>query len=232
MPPKASPAGQKAKLSPALALLLVVLSLGTGYGLAAQIQWKGGYETGKKDGFDAGKAAAKADYAQRFASLYPAGPARHDLRGEVVDVGSDYIELTVPQLVQNPIEDPAPTARKVRITAQTKILLRKLRPAEDASKEQQAYMALMKKYNDDLARGVKNPAMPAPPAPFTETAASLSDIQKGMMVEVSATEDVTRSAEFAADRISAERMAGAVAPPMPPSTPPASTALPTAPLAP
>ncbi len=145
------------------------------------------------------------------------------IAGQVASVSGDTIVIDVPQLVADPLADPAPTERTVKIGSDTKIA--KIMPKTDktAAADEAAYDAALKKFEASGAKG----APPVPPLPEQESAITASDIQVGDRVTVGAAGDILRAESIDALSIkvlTAASPAAAVTSPSPEIPPPAGSA--------
>lgn len=175
----------------AAVLLLVAFLLG--YTLGA-IQVSRSYEQGLSAGWEKAKTAI-AD-----SGLLPSSETM-TLNGTVSSVGSDYIEISVAQTVFNPLESPASLTRKVMIDADTEItkaipLTAEERAAaeQDLFDKQEAYFAAV-----NAGQDVEPPNFNI--ALEKTEAFSLSDVEEGMAVTVTAEQDISVAGSFTASKI-------------------------------
>lgn len=218
-----------------MVILVVVAAVGIAVGAFA------GMSLGGSKQFEAGKMAAKEELSAKLTAsgLLPPEFPTYSLTGTVGTVGSDSFTLEVQQSVRNPLAEPAPTMRTVKVSAETKIVQVSARPAEDYQKELEQFNKDYQKFITDINAGKTGVTPPAQPSPVDRKDISLSELQAGSVVSVTASEDVFRAAAFTATEVNLQPegasagtgSAGALiapppAAPIPAPAPPAAVPLP------
>jgi len=123
------------------------------------------------------------------------------LTGKITTVGADYFDVTASL---TPID--APATYRVRIGADTKVVLRTAKDAEQMNEEMAAF---------ELAMAALDPATEAPPEPpvsYVERTATVSDLRQDMTVSVKSGLDMRVNSTFLATEVSAREAAIAAAP--------------------
>jgi hypothetical protein len=210
MPQNAS-AG-RGRSSPSQRWIFILILVAAGFLVGAITGLLAGYRQGKSDEMRAVTSRMTASGA------FPKSLPLHSLNGTVIAVSSDGFEIQVMQTVRNPLANPAPLTRTVKVTASTKM-------TETVRKSDAEFKADV----DAFQLALKNaaPGTPAvPPQPFTEKTVALSDIQEGMRVFVTSDVDLTTAASITATAVSVQEGPGNVAPPPMPSAPPTPTVMP------
>lgn len=191
MAPKAKTSAMK------MALLLVGLALIGGSFFAG---WKIGGQNENKKGYDKGYADAKAKV--EGANLFgTAALALLSLSGTITSVGDGFIDINVPQTVKNPLDEPAPTTRRVNVTADTKIILEVAKTPTEIQKEREKYDKAFEDYRETVQKQGDSGPIPLLPQNSERKEVTLSELETGMSVTVISASDVTRTATFTATEI-------------------------------
>lgn len=186
--------------------ILMVLAGGLGYALGVS-RAKAQYQTGFEAGFAEAKVKVEAS------GLFGRGGQKvQSLSGQVTRVEADSIVLKVPQTVRNPLDEPAPLERTVKVTPETRILFMIRKSIEETRAMMEAFRAAREAYSKSVGEGNPMPP-PRPPMPQEEREGKLSEIEAGAHLEVRATEDILRAASFPAVEI--RMMSGQRAPALP-----------------
>lgn len=187
MPTKEKAAGSGA--TGALVIAVVALGLGfyAGYAVGGKQQWSVGYA--------AGAATTKKELAARLENILGAPAQAEDVKtvtGKVLGKTGDGIVIETPQLVRDPLAEPAPTRRTVLVTAGTTITLTEpVSPTKLAALEEQ-FRKEQDAYLKELEAG-KAATAPTPPSPLAERAGTIADIAIGQEVAVTAKEGILRA---------------------------------------
>ncbi len=189
--PNNEPLASSPKSLPALPLVvaagIVALGLGGlgGYWLGSRTsadQYKAGHDAGLNE------AKQKVDAAGLFSS--PGGMTV--ISGTVENVSGDSLTVRVPQTVRNPLAQPAPELRTVKLGEGAKVVTIGPKDAATQKKELDAYNEAQKRLSEALMAGERNPPPPpAPPTPFAEQEIKFSDIAKGASVTIESGSDLT-----------------------------------------
>lgn len=192
--PMAAP-GRPQPLMP-IVVVAAILSLGVGGYV--------GYSLGVRSSdaqFKAGHAAGWDEAKKKVAStgIFAAGLAMTTLSGTIEEIKSDSLIVRVPQLVRNPLAEPAPLLRTIVIGKDTKIVATVPKSPAEQQKQMDDYNEAQKKFSDALMSGQKNVTPPpTPPAPYSEKELKLSEIEKGASVVVQSADDVTSAESIVA----------------------------------
>lgn len=150
-----------------ISALLVVFAFGfgiwIGYGMGYKTPFNPALEAAKEsadDSFDAGWRAAQQKVAESSANI--SQPEVHTLNGNITKLGGGEFTMNSTYKPRNPIADPAPVERMVKITKGTKIYKKVRRtPAEFAEAHTQ-YREDMKKYREAVLEGDSSVRAPRP----------------------------------------------------------------------
>ncbi len=193
-----------------------MLLLGAGVVLLAVGTYAWGYSAGLKRSAEqkaAGYQEAIGQIRDRLANsgfLAPAS-ANRSVDGTVTAVGAGVLEIDAAQLVVNPLDQPAPIARRIEVGSGTKITKSVLKSAEALQAEMKTFEEAQKKFDQAFRSGKSDLTPPLPPTDNDIVVIELSDIKKGDRVRVAAAADMTYSADFAATEITV--LADSAAPP-------------------
>lgn len=182
---------QKSSVMPLFAVLLFGATFVAGYMVGTTKGGQGG------SGYDAGYATGVAAISAKMeaSGLLPETVEVKTINGTVVSIDESSMVIEVPQLVRNPLAEPAPTTRTVRLGEATTVAELLPKTAEELRKEFDAAIGSSKKPDGERTMP------PPPPLPFTKKAMKLSDIEIGAMVAVTAAEDILRAETFDAMEI-------------------------------
>lgn len=205
----------------AVAAAVIALALGGGLGYSAGVaKSKAEY----KSGYDTAWAEAKTKVSE--SRFFTRGPSSTTIMtGRVLTIGKNELTMEVPQTVQNPLENPAPTTRTVRVSADTKIIGLIALPQEEVRTLQDAYRAEQEKFMADLRAGKQATAPPQAPQLFEQKDLSLADLAVNNTIVVTAADDISLAESFPA--VSIQLNTGGPSPALRPGAPP--TPLPPAP---
>lgn len=187
-------------------VVVLLVAFLIGYSLGA-VQTKQSYEKGLSDGWENARQKV-AD-----SGLLPS-PQINILSGTVTEVGTDYLKIEVPQIVINPLEQQAPTSRKVTIGQDTVIEMATQFTDDERDAAQERFLKLQEDYFEAVQSGDTTATPPDPNllnANIEEI--DLADIENGMSVSVTSAEDIATAATFAATSV---RVQAAVQPTAPP----------------
>jgi len=172
----------------AVALLIVGYAWGASRSNNASILSLGGgsYATG----YAAGIAEAKKKL--KDSGIVPVSPDQvTSISGTVKSVGTDRFIITANPVSMNPLDAQGPSERTIVVNDQTKITIRVALTPDELN-------AAMKAFQENIAS--KKPSVPPPP--FTEKTASLSDIKIGMIVTITAADNIKDAATINATQVS------------------------------
>jgi len=136
--------------------------------------------------------------------------------GTVAEVGSDYVIINAPQVIDTPFDEATPAQRKVMVNDETAVSLVEALPTEKADALMSEYQEKVRAYDDQMARG-KNPVPVTQPEIEKKTPIKLSDIHAGDTAYAASADNLRYAAEFSATTLSIRRAAPAS--PAPPTTP-------------
>ncbi len=180
---------KKSSAMPMFAILLFGATFVAGYKVGMTKAGPGG-----GSGYDDGFAAGVASIAKKFegTGLLPEATPITMIGGTVVSIDGDSMVIDAPQVVRNPFDEPAPTARTVRIGATTKFVELVPKDPETLRKELDAMQT--KKPGDVTTSD-------AVPSPFARKTLKITDIEVGARVWVLAADDILRASTFDAVEI-------------------------------
>lgn len=173
----------------ALILAVVALGLGfyAGFVMGGKQQWGVGYS--------AGVASAKKDLAARIDASLGAIPPAEDVKsvtGTVIEKTGDAVIIETAQLVRDPLAEPAPVRRTVRVTAGTTVTVAEPVPQAKLTALEAEFRAKQDAYLKDLAAGKQGTA-PTAPSPLAEREGKTDDIAVGQEVTVTAKDGILRA---------------------------------------
>ncbi len=177
----------------AVALLIVGYAWGASRSSNASILSLGGgsYATG----YAAGIADAKKKLKE--SGIVPSSPEQvTTLSGTVKSVDADRFVIKANPVSMNPLDAQGPTDRTIVVGSQTKITIRVAMTPEELNAAMKAFQA-----------NINSKKLAIPPAPFTEKTASISDIKIGMVVTVTAADNIKDAATINATAVSFDAVA-------------------------
>lgn len=151
--------------------------------------------------YDAGYAAGaltERQHAKKVledARIIPPPDPTLTLTGTVQSKNESSLTILVAQTIQNPFDESAPLTRTVNITTDTSIKIASEIPEEE-------YRALVLRYRQNyIAAQEQGTPLPTPPEQTRVSTGTISDIQEGAEITVTAESDILRAATFTATTI-------------------------------
>lgn len=168
-------------------LLMFVFLLGFSMGLNSGKQaLTAAFETG----FQEAKTRAEA------AGFLPVAAEMNQLHGFIAAVGDGEITVEADQTVRNPLEDPAPPQRRVKLATTTTIKISSPKTLAERGEAATAFEATLKKYE----RGEISERPEVPSSQNIEDG-EVKDLRVGQEISVSSLTDIYRAPEFTASDI-------------------------------
>ncbi len=151
---------------------------------------------------DAGYQAAVDDIKVKLeeTGLMPPAVETNTIDGAVTAVGEGLLEVDAAQLVNNPLETPAPVKRRVLVNADTKITKSVPLSPDEMEAALATFEAEQKKF-DAAVRAGQETEPPMPPASSTVQEIGLADIAPGDQIRAAAANNITFASEFTAIEI-------------------------------
>jgi len=133
--------------------------------------------------------------------LLPPVVKTNSVSGKVTVVGANFLELEALQVINSPLEEPAPIQRRVAVGADTEIVKSTPKTMEEIEADSRAFQVEQEKFDKIVAAGDFEAIPPEPPPADKITEMSLADIMQGDHVYVTAANDITYATDIAATKI-------------------------------